>query len=256
MENIKIHLGQKQIWVDAQTFRAWFPKQRSGHSIQGDLWVQKLHNYFNGHFGIRKEVIQKTLERFFGILGPYAQHGNGETRHRVRQVLRHYLDQECLNNAYRPKDLQCLRHTFVILVQLARKFESSLLAEALSTFWDHTKSKINRHEKSEYLADWKKEAEKIQEPYAVSPLATPIQQRHGQARPAPAVKYGRHKVNFRLEVPAFANPAWAPHAIAPVRYRRDEYFDKLNKIQYQQREMKETLENVNGKLDRLVRGAY
>ncbi|EMD93712.1 hypothetical protein COCC4DRAFT_153632 [Bipolaris maydis ATCC 48331] len=256
MENIKIHLGQKQVWVDAQTFRAWFPKQKSENSIQGDLWVQRLHNYFNGHFGIRKEVIQKTLEQFFGILGPYAQHGNGETRHRVRQVLQHYLDQGCLNNAYRPKDLQWLRHTFIILVQLARKFESSLLAEALSTFWGHTKDKINRHEKSEYLADWKKAAEKVQESYAVRPLAAFIQQRRSRARPAPVVKYGRRKVDFRLEVPAFANPAWAPPVNAPVRYSRDECFDKLNNIQHQQREMKETLENVNGKLDRLIRGTY
>ncbi|XP_014556493.1 hypothetical protein COCVIDRAFT_99793 [Bipolaris victoriae FI3] len=256
MENIKVRLGQKQIWVDAQTFRAWFPKQKSENSIQGDLWVQRLHNYFNSHFGIRKEVIQKTLERFFGILGPYAQHGNGETRHRVRQVLQHYLDQECLNNAYRTKDLQCLRHTFIILVQLARKFESSLLVEALSTFWDHTKDKINRHEKSEYLADWKKAAEKVQESHEIRPLAASIQQRHGRARPAPVVKYGRRKVDFKLEVPVFANPACAHPVIVPVRYRRDEYFDKLNKIQYQQREMKETLENVNGKLDRLIRGAY
>ncbi|EUC44624.1 hypothetical protein COCMIDRAFT_97699 [Bipolaris oryzae ATCC 44560] len=256
MENIKIHLGQKHIWVDAQTFRAWFPKQRSEYSIQGDIWVQKLHGYFNGHFGIRKEIVQKTLERFFGTLGPYAQHGNGETRHRVRQVLRHYLDQQCLNNAYRPKDLQCLRHTFVILVQLARKYESLLLAEALSTFWDQTKSKINRHEKSEYLADWKKAAEKLEESHAVRPLSALIPQRHGRGRPAPGVKYGRRKVDFRLDAQAFANPAWAPHGIAPVGYRRDEYFAKLNRIQHQQREMKETLENVNGKLDRLIRGAY
>ena len=242
--------------MDAQTFSAWFPKRKSESSIQGDLWVQRLYNYFNGHFGIRKEVIQKTLERFFGILGPYARHGNGETRHRVRQVLQHYFDQEYLNNAYRPKDLQCLRHTFIILVQLAQKFESLLLAEALSTFWDHTKSKINRHEKSEYLADWKKAAEKVQESHATRPLAAFIQQRRGRARPAPAVKYGHRKVDFRLEVPAFANPACALPAIAPVRYPRDEYFDKLNKIQYQQREMKETLENVKGKLDRLIRRAY
>ena len=149
-----------------------------------------------------------------------------------------------------------MRHIFIILVQVARKFESSLLDEALFTFWDHTKNKIDRHEKSEYLADWKKAAEKVQESHAVRPLAAFIQQRHGRVRPAPVVKYGRRKVDFRPDVPAFANPACAHPAIAPVRYPRDEYFDKLDKIQYQQREIKETLENVNGKLDRLIRGAY
>jgi hypothetical protein len=44
--------------------------------------------------------------------------------------------------------------------------------------------------------------------------------------------------------------------ISPVGYPRDDYFEELNNLQYQQSEMSMKLDNVDGKLDILLAGYY
>lgn len=270
MESIKVHLGHKQIWVDARTFRAWFPRIRAELWIQGDVLVQRLDDHFSGRFGIKKYWIEKTLEHLFGILRPQAQHGDGGTRQRVCDRLTDQLEVECINNPWESRGLQQTRHTFIVLVCVALDFESTLLAEALLRFWATAAKRIRQCEKFEYVPDWKTAAAKLQQvedaalnpcravlmPYVEWPRGRPLRNLAvpcpgHRARSAPVVQH-RRNAEIRLVAPPYPSSAWPLPMISPAGYPRDEYFDELNSIQHQQREINDKLDNVDGKLNYLI----
>lgn len=277
MESVKIHFGRRSLRVDVAAFRSFFPTMpMNAWGIQSERLVDVLNAHLSGRFGITRYHIEKTLEQFFEILGgPFSSHGEGRTRLRVIAALERMLGAECVSSYAQPNGLQATRHAFIIFAYLALDFESALLAQALSCLWIGVAQTVRNCERTMYLHDWKKVQEKIQE--VVNTLANPV---HTGVRDLPAFPFtpwprGRaprnlaapwpgHRAqsapgarhlrdgNIRVVIPSLTSSTWTSPMMSPGRYA----FDGLSNIRYQQQEMNNKLENVDEKLNWLIRHPY
>jgi hypothetical protein len=272
---MKIDFGFHQVQVDRRMLNSWFPQLSHTPWVDGNSLVDNLETHINGRYGIKELQIEQTLLKFFGKFGSHSGFFEQQVQMRVANFLSALLAKD-MQNAWQSKGLRDSRHTFLVLAYLSVDYESSLLGEVLIWFWMRAKHSILGKESAKYIADWHKAAEKITElmeepiamslgplamiPYAGlhrgrSPRALALPWAGHRARSLPAMRR-RHNPDVRLAIPTYSSSTWASPMISPVRYPRNDYFEELDNIQYQQGEMNMKLNNVDGKLDLLLAGAY
>jgi hypothetical protein len=272
---MKIYFVHDSVNMDTKTLHTWFPHLSHRHWIDGNDLVDELNDHFHDRYGIKKHDVKETLLELLAQLGSHSSIVGDQTQMRVARVLRNHLATG-VRTAWDAKGLRVLRHTFIILAYLAFDHESFPLAEVLSQFWLTNAHLISQKESPKYEGDWHKAFEKIRElmegparmdpgalamiPYVGlhrgrSPRALALPWSGHRSRSLPAIRR-RHNPDMRLATPTYSNSAWPSPMISPVGYPRDDYFEELNNLQYQQSEMSMKLDNVDGKLDILLAGYY
>ncbi len=256
-------------------FSYWFPQLAHTPWVDGNSLVDNLETHINGRYGIKELQIEQTLLKFFGRFGSHSGFVEEQVQMRVAKFLSALLTKD-MQNAWQSKGLRDSRHTFLVLAYLSVDYSSPLLGETLLCFWTQAMQWISGKESAKYAGDWHKAVEKITElmeeptamslaplamiPYAGlhrgrSPRALALPWAGHRARSLPAMRR-RHNPDMRLAIPTYSSSTWASPMISPVGYPRNDYFEELDNIQYQQSEMNMKLNNVDGKLDLLLAGAY
>ncbi|KAG9195265.1 hypothetical protein G6011_00385 [Alternaria panax] len=270
---MKIDIGYDQIDVDGRSFRAWFPQLSYMSGFDGDL-VGEIMNRINGRYGITKYDIEWTLVELFKKLGQNFGFLEGQTRTRLVGALMSQVKKD-MQEVWNAKGLRSSRHMFIILAYLASDGQSVQLAEALHQFRSQGMQYLMQ-DSPKYHGDWHRAFEKIREliegppnadlgaltviPFAGlhhrrSPRALALRWPGHRARSLPAVRH-HHDPDMRLAIPSYNSSVWTSPMISPVGYPRNDYFEKLDNLQYQQSEMSMKLDNVDGKLDLLLAGYY
>jgi hypothetical protein len=272
---MKISFETNAVSLERRTSRAWFPQLSHTPWFDGTILMNDLGIHIGNRYGIKQHHIEEVLHWFFVRLESYSGSIGGQTGIRVVSALLAGLRKD-KEFSWESKGLRDSRHRFVILAYLASDYESVLLAEALFHFWSQGMQLIGQIESSNHFPDWKKGLDKVLEllenptemdvgalpmiPHANlhrgrSPRALALPWLGHRARSLPAIRR-RHNPDMRPAIPAYPGSSWTSPMISPIGYPRNDYFEELNNLQYQQSEMSMKLDNVDGKLDFLLAGYY
>ncbi|KAF1850484.1 uncharacterized protein K460DRAFT_390981 [Cucurbitaria berberidis CBS 394.84] len=260
------------IRVDVEAFLSWFPTIRRHHfPIDGLSLVNKLQARLQSHYNITRTEILQTLYTLCDHLQYHPLPFQGETRVRVTAALTHLLREDIEINGFNNRGLYRLRHSFVILAYLANDCVSTLLAGALFDFWYGCEQYIQLSDAHYLHKEWIPAVRKIEEVGAdgmvhgaghmdFGALATRGRIPHrlmglpwpdNRALSAPVTRR-RRSPDMQMALAPFPNSAWTSPMISPAGFPRTQYFDEIDGLQYQQREMNMKLENIDHKLDFLV----